>query len=318
MSGDFGPRTAVLAAKKAVDAYPSLSIVLIGDLAFSDFSSPHARIKIISAATVVAMDENPAHALRHGRESSMAVALNQVADGLADACVSSGNTGALVALSCHILGVFESVSRPAICKLMPSVKGRAYLLDIGANSVCTALQLQQFALMGAALVPLVSARVGLLNIGTEAGKGPEFIREAAALLMCTEGIEYSGFIEADQLLKAVVDVIVCDGFSGNIALKASEGTARYIAAQVSSSLKTSLWMRLQAVLAWPLLRRWRQQFNPSRYNGAILLGLRGLVIKSHGGADELALFSAITSAYEQVENQVLDSVKMRLETLNRR
>lgn len=305
MSGDFGPRTAMSAALKAVDKYPDLVLTLVGYPAALSGADEHPQINIVSAFSVVSMEDDPAHSLRHKRDSSMAVALQAVSLGEADACVSAGNTGALVALGRYFVKVFAGVSTPAICKSMPSRGRPCFMLDLGANADVEAVKLAQFARMGAVLARahgvLGDPEVALLNVGGEGGKGPELVRDAAGLVEGMPGVVYRGFIEADRLLCGDVDVVVCDGFSGNVALKACEGTARYIAGVASEDLSGSVVARLRAILAWPLLSRWRKKFNPARYNGAILLGLRGVVVKSHGSAGELAFLHAIEVAKAQVQ-----------------
>lgn len=318
MSGDFGPRFAILAAQKSVAAYPNLHVTLVGDVAQLSVFPPHPRIEIFPAETVVAMDESPVAALRHKRNSSMAGALNLLAGRQVSACVSAGNTGALVALGRHIVGTFANISLPAICKSLPSVGSPCLMLDLGASTSLTAEQLLKLALMGSALhssrygVSEDGPRVALLNIGSEQGKGLPHIGVAAELFTACDDINYSGFVEADGLFFSKADVVVCEGFSGNIALKACEGTARYISVTAKNTMRESLLDRLMAVLAYPLLRRWRERFDPSCYNGATLLGLRGIVVKSHGGANVEAFCSAIRVAVEQVECDAIAFVERQL------
>lgn len=322
MSGDFGPRSAMLAAQKSLLARPNLHLTLVGDVSILSLYPSHSRIQLIPASSVVAMDDKPAYALRHCRNSSMAIALQQVANKQAAACVSAGNTGAMVALACHLLKRLPGISRPAICKLLPSVSKPSLILDLGATTQATPEQLLQFAALGSAFYQAVFARtrpdvrVALLNIGAESTKGLEHIRAAAKLLSGSEGFDYQGYVEADQLFEGVAEVIVCDGFAGNIALKACEGTARYILAVANRTMRESLWARLQAVFALPLLSRWRHCFAPDSYNGASLLGLRGIVVKSHGGAGVDAMCSAIEVAYEQVECKLLEKIENQLLVIN--
>ena len=322
MSGDFGPRSAMLAAQKTLLARPTLWLTLVGDLSILSQLPSHSRIRLVSTTSVVAMDDTPAFALRHGRNSSMAIALQQVANNKAAACVSAGNTGAMVALACHLLKRLPGISRPALCKLLPSTYKPSLMLDLGANTQATPEQLLQFAAMGSAYYQALFAkargdvRVALLNIGTEAIKGLESIRSAAELLSASDEINYRGYVEADQLFEGAAEVIVCDGFTGNIALKACEGTSRYILAVANRTMRESFGARLQAFFALPLLARWRHCFAPDSYNGACLLGLRGVVVKSHGDAGVDAMCSAIDVAYEQVQCQLLSKIENQLLAMN--
>ncbi len=308
MSGDLGPRVAISASQKFLHLYPDVELILVGDqnqLARWPVKSP--QISIVHAPDVVAMEDDPLSALRHKKNSSMWLALDQLRSDRADACVSAGNTGALLAMAKYQIKTWEGVERPAICKSMPVVKGQTFLLDLGANIDVGPEILQGFALMGSALAKAsgcAKPRVALLNIGTEAHKGTEVLQQAQALLQNRAELNYVGFIEADSIFSGKVDVIVCDGFHGNIALKSSEGVARFIAQQVSMEFSQHLFSRVMAFLAWPILKRLRTQLNPARYNGASLLGLKKTVIKSHGGANESAFVQALAVARDQVIQQV--------------
>lgn len=318
MSGDFGPRSAMLAAQKALAGRECLYLTVVGDLSVLSQFPVHPRLTIISSDECVSMSDSPAFALRHRRDSSMAECLKQVAAGRVSACVSAGNTGALVALGCHFLKCLPGISRPAICKFMPSQARRTLMLDLGANTQASPEQLLQFAIMGAALCQVQlgvegdGVRVALLNIGVEQGKGPASLGLAAELFEACDAFRYVGFAESDQIFGAVADVVVCDGYAGNIALKACEGTAKHIAQVVEGAAGESLLARFQALLALPLLSRLRHKFAPENYNGANLLGLRGVVVKSHGGADVAGILCAINEACDQIEGQVLEKVEARL------
>ncbi len=306
MSGDFGPRIAILAAMEFARTFPDVQLLLFGERVLMEReirTSVPSNIQLIDTQSVIAMDADPRQALRQGDSSSMWQTLLAVADDRADACVSAGNTGALMLLSRRVVGVLPGGEVPAICKAMPVQSSVTLMLDLGANVYCSSEQLLQFARMGAVLARasgVSQPKAALLNIGTEAGKGTAVIRDAAKLLAQVDDFEYVGFIEADAIYNGEVNVIVCDGFSGNIALKASEGVARLIASRIKESFATGFG-RLMAPLMWPLIKRWRAELNPDVYNGAILAGLAGTVIKSHGGASVPATVNALQLAYEQAK-----------------
>ena len=320
MGGDFGPRVTVPAVQAALSRHRELQVVLCGNgpqlLPLLDRfpSGLRQRIRLIHASQVVAMDELPASALRHKRDSSMRLALAEVASGV-PGCVSAGNTGALVALGRHLLGTLPGVARPAICSRLPTRLGYSYLLDSGANIDTSSEQLWQFALMGRALCAALDGerqpRLALLNIGSEPTKGDARVRSAHERMAVTPGLNYTGFIEADAMFRGGADVVVCDGFAGNVALKAAEGSAALVSFLVRRELGSSLWARWLGLLALPALRRIRAVVDPEQYNGACLLGLRGLVVKSHGGAGaagfsqalELALNAATTGMAARVESE---------------
>jgi glycerol-3-phosphate acyltransferase PlsX len=264
------------------------------------------------------MDESPAQALRFKRDSSMRVAINLVRQGKVDACVSAGNTGALMAIARFVLKTLPGIDRPAICTTLPSRYGHTYMLDLGANVDSKAEHLLQFAVMGSVLAAAVdsseSPRVGLLNIGEEDIKGNEQVRDAAALLAASE-LNYIGFVEGEGIFLDDVDVVVCDGFVGNVALKTTEGVAQLISQFMKAEFKKSLLTRVAGLAALPVLRAFSRRIDPRRYNGASLLGLQGIVIKSHGGADALAFANAINIAALEVEKSVPQRISKHLAAL---
>lgn len=323
MGGDFGPRVTVPAAIDALRRHPSLRILLVGrqeqiDPILSRYGQIETdRITPVHAESVVAMDEKPALALRRRRDSSMYLALQAVADGQADACVSAGNTGALMVLGRGILQTLPGIDRPAITSAVPTVNGHCYMLDLGANVDCTASHLQQFAIMGSVMVRAVEGiarpRVGLLNIGAEEIKGNEQVRLASRLLAEQGDLNYIGFVEGDGVFQGQADLVVCDGFAGNIALKSSEGLARLISHKLRHSFDLNLYRRLLALLARPVLRELQEQLDPGRRNGASLLGLQGIVVKSHGGADRGCFGHALDQAVSEAQMNVPERISEQLE-----
>ena len=319
MGGDFGPRVTIPAAVQVAQAFPDLTLVLVGDQALlqqqltslniSSDSGPLAdKLRILHAEDTVGMNDKPAQVLRRKQQSSMWKAVELVRDGSVDACVSAGNTGALVALGKFLLKTFPGIDRPAICKPIPRGNGHSYMLDLGANVSCSSEQLLQFAVMGTVLASAVDGvdrpTVGLLNIGEEAIKGNEQVKLAASLLDEHDQLNYVGYVEGDGIYSGAADVIVCDGFAGNVALKASEGVARLLAGTLSETFKGTWYSRLVGMIARPLLLKWHEQFDPGRYNGASFLGLQGTLIKSHGGADSNSFACALTMAKDQVDKQI--------------
>lgn len=310
MSGDLGPRVAIWAAEKFVAEKRNCDIWLFGDEGqlksiYKNSRDPYHQINIVHCTEKVSMDDNPLHVIRHKKSSSMYQSLLVLARGEVDAAVSAGNTGALLVMSKHLIETISGIERPAICKSMPVREGQTFMLDLGANINCTPEQLHQFALMASILVDPEKnadqlARVGLLNIGTEHAKGTELLQAAQELFMQEIRFSYAGFIEANQIFSGDLDVIACDGFHGNIALKASEGTARFIGEKIQSAFQGNFLRKLSLLLLWPILRTLRQSLDPAVYNGAILLGLKKPVIKSHGDADKKAFLQAIRVAHEQV------------------
>jgi len=308
MGGDLGLHTILPASIAALAKKSSLFLYLCGNKSailsyFEHKKTSHKilqRIEVIDALSIVEMDAKPSFAVRHRRDSSMFIALSLVRDKKAQACVSAGNTGALMAMSCLLLKTIEGISRPAIVASLPTLKGSCTVLDLGANINCKAHHLYQFAIMGSALASAVygidKPKVGLLNIGSEINKGLEPVIEAGEMLSGHEDVNYRGFIEADDVYVGKIDVIVCDGFAGNILLKTSEGLAKFINFKVAKNLKTSVFRRMLTWLAAPVLLEIREQLNPARRNGAVLLGLRSVVVKSHGGANRQGFESAIDQA----------------------
>ena len=313
MSGDHGHIVAVKAARLALQAHPELNLVLVGDEAQLRASlaanrlADEKRITLQHAAEVVAMDELPSKALRNKKDSSMRVAINLVKEGRAQACVSAGNTGALMATARFVLKMLPGIDRPAIITAIPSVDGHTYMLDLGANAECSAEQLCQFAVMGSALVTAVNGierpRVGLLNIGEEEIKGNDVIRQAAAQIAAA-GLNYVGFIEGDHVFLDPVDVVVCDGFVGNVALKTGEGVAKLIGKFLKEEFSASFLHKLAALAAYPALKNLGKRIDPRNYNGASFLGINGIVIKSHGSADALGFANAIRVGLEEVKKNV--------------
>ncbi len=325
MGGDHGTVVTVPAALKALERHPELSVLLVGredevqaelkragrPLAHSD------RVTVRHASQVVGMDEPAAQALRGKKDSSMRRAIDLVRDGAADACVSAGNTGALMATARFVLKTLPGVDRPAICTELPSVRGSTWMLDLGANVDCTAENLFQFAVMGHELVVAVEGRpnpsVGLLNIGSEDMKGNDQVREAARLLAASS-LNYVGFVEGDDIYLGKADIVVCDGFVGNVALKTSEGVARMISHFLRQELGRNVLTKLVALAAMPVLKRLRQRTDPRVYNGASLLGLQKIVVKSHGGADAFAFGRAIDVATIEVAKDVSSRIGAQVGT----
>lgn len=318
MSGDHGIAVTVPAARRALAAHPDLHLILVGQpdaltQALGSFGPDRARVRIEAASEVVGMDEEPARALRNKKDSSMRVALNLVKRGDAQACVSAGNTGALMATARFVLKTLPGVDRPAIVAEMPSRKGHTLMLDMGANAECTPSQLYQFAVMGTVLAQVVSGaarpRVGLLNIGAEDIKGTASVKMAAGLLEVSE-LNYIGYVEGTDIFGGDVDVIVCDGFAGNVALKTAEGIARMLADYLREEYTRGPLSKLAALASLGVLRRFRRRVDPARYNGASLLGLNGIVIKSHGGADEAGLANAIGIAQLECRKNIVEKLRV--------
>lgn len=321
MGGDHGVSVVVPAAVDFLSRDRDVDLVLVGDeeairreLGEKDLG---ARLTIRHASQTVGMDELPSKALRNKKDSSMRVAIDLVKEGTAGGCVSAGNTGALMATARFVLKMLPHVDRPAIITALPSMDGHTWMLDLGANVDCSAEHLFQFAVMGSQLVTslddeIPAPRIGLLNIGQEEIKGNEQVKRAHDLLTKAD-INYVGYVEGDDVFMGGVDVVVCDGFVGNVALKSSEGVAKMIAHFMRQGFKRNLLTRLAGLAALPVLRRFRQSIDPRRYNGASLLGLRGVVIKSHGGADVLAYENAIRIAKRAVETNVSARISERVE-----
>jgi glycerol-3-phosphate acyltransferase PlsX len=322
MGGDHGPHVTIPAALKALEADNELNIVLVGlsDAIEAELKAQKARtsprLRIHHASEVVTMDESPQSALKNKKDSSMRVAINLVKSGEANACVSAGNTGALMATARFVLKTLPGIDRPAIAGVFPSQKGMTYILDLGANADCTAEQLLQFAVMGSMLVSCVehieNPTVGLLNIGTEDIKGNEVVKQAGELLRASH-LNFHGNVEGNDIFKGTTDVVVCDGFVGNVALKASEGLAQMMGRFLTQEFKRNWLTKLMAIACMPVLRAFKRRLDPRRYNGASFLGLRGIVVKSHGGADSFSFLHAIHTAVEESRNGVLRRITEQLE-----
>jgi glycerol-3-phosphate acyltransferase PlsX len=325
MGGDHGPSVIVPAVGLALQRHSHLHVVLVGQndvLAplVKKYQLPLDRVTLHPASQVVDMDELPSLALRHKKDSSMRVAINLVKDQTVQACVSAGNTGALVATSKFVLHTFPSIDRPAIISAMPTISGgHIHMLDLGANIDSTARQLFQFAVMGSVLTEAVEniprPRIGLLNVGQEAFKGNAQVKEAAQLLAATKEINYVGFVEGDDIYKGVVDVVVCDGFAGNIALKASEGIAKLISGRIKEEFNRGIFSKLCGLIALPVMHRIKHRLDPAQYNGASLLGLQGTVIKSHGGANVKGFAQAIEEAVIEARKNVPHRIGEKIEQL---
>ena len=311
--GDHGVSVTVPAALSALSKYPFLRLILVGKAeVLEPLVARHQarygdRLTVQHASEEVSMHELPSQALRGKKDSSMRVAIDLVKEGRADACVSAGNTGALMATARFVLKTVAGIDRPAICALIPSHGGHTHMLDLGANADCTPEQLFQFGVMGSALASAVYSipqpRVGLLNIGEEEIKGNEKVKEAARLLGASH-LNYIGFVEGDDIFSKDVDVVVTDGFVGNVSLKTMEGLAKMISQIIREEFKRTAFTRFLAFTALPVLHAIRRRLDPRNYNGASLLGLRGVVVKSHGGSDMVGFASAIRIAILEVQNQV--------------
>ena len=324
MGGDHGPQVTVPAALDFVRKHADVMVVLVGqeEVVRQYLSSTDTpRVSLRHASQVVAMDEAPALAIRNKKDSSMRVAIDLVKHGEADACVSAGNTGALMAISRFVLKTLPGIDRPAICGVLPTSKGHVHMLDLGANVDCTPEHLLQFAIMGASLVASLEHNdgeeptVGLLNIGEEDIKGNDVVKRAAELLR-NSGLNFVGNIEGDGVYKGEAEVSVCDGFVGNVALKASEGLAQMLAGFLKQEFKRNLLTKLIALLALPVLNNFKKHVDHRRYNGATLLGLRGIVVKSHGSADVFSFGNALARAADEARSGVLARISARVALLH--
>ncbi|MBT6477576.1 MAG: phosphate acyltransferase PlsX [Gammaproteobacteria bacterium] len=321
MGGDFGLAVTVPASVQALTKNPDLQLILVGDQSKIEQALAGAdkallkRVQIQHASQQVEMDESPSNALRKKKDSSMRVALNRVKQGDAGACVSAGNTGALMATSRFVLKMLPGIDRPAICGMLPTERGTSYMLDLGANIDATPESLFQFAVMGAEFVSAVARiqtpTIGLLNIGEEEIKGNEMVKQAAELLSRSD-LNYHGFVEGDDIYKGTVDVVVSDGFVGNIALKASEGLAHMVSHFIRTEFKRTLFTKIAGLIAMPVLNAFRGRIDPRNYNGASLLGLKGIVVKSHGGTDITGFQNAIHVAVAEVEHAVPQKIEAHL------
>jgi len=323
MGGDVGPAVTMPACESFLTGHPQARLLLVGRTdALRDWPGlkDHERCTIVAASEVVEMSDPIEVALRRKKDSSMRVAIQQVKEGHAQAAVSAGNTGALMAIARYLLKTLDGIERPAIATRMPNARGGATtVLDLGANVDCTAEHLLQFAVMGSALVAAATGRddpsVGLLNIGEEVIKGNEVIKQAGQLLRqaaAAGDLNFHGNVEGNDIFKGTTDIVVCDGFVGNVALKASEGVASMIAGFIREEFTRSVWRKLAAAVALPVLNAIRQRADHRLYNGAALLGLQGLVFKSHGSADAFAFEQALARAYDAASRGLLDNVRQRI------
>ncbi len=324
MGGDFGPHLIVPACIASLVEFPSLHLVLVGQApVLEELIALHpgvdrARLRVEHASEVIGMDERPTHALRGKPDASMRVMLELVRSGRAKACVSAGNTGALMALSLYVLKPLPGIERPAMVTAVPTARGVCHLLDLGANVDCSAEQLYQFAVMGSVAAEaqgVVRPRVALLNVGTENIKGNQQVKLAASLLQQAQGLNYIGFVEGDGLYRGEADVVVCDGFVGNILLKSSEGLVSMISERIEALFNEGFVSRLAGAVALPLLKRLRGELAPARHNGASFLGLQGIVVKSHGAASCEGFQSAIRRAVIEVRENLPQRLHGRLEDL---
>lgn len=314
MGGDHGPHVTVPAALALLNKDPDINIVLVGlaDAIQAELKIRKAqtgpRLRVHHASEVITMDDAPALALRNKKDSSMRVAINLVKSGEAHACVSAGNTGALMAISRFVLKMLPGIDRPAIATVLPSLRGQTYVLDLGANVDCSATDLLQFGVMGAMLASAVdnnpSPSIGLLNIGEEEIKGNEVVKQAGDLLRASH-LNFYGNVEGDDIYNGTTDVVVCDGFVGNAVLKTSEGLAKMLGTFLREEFKRNLFTRIAGIFSLPVINAFKKRVDPRSYNGASLLGLRGIVIKSHGSADSYAFGCAITRAVSEVRAGVL-------------
>jgi glycerol-3-phosphate acyltransferase PlsX len=317
MGGDYGPDVTIPAIASVLKNHPEVQFKVVGDLATMNTLLEtnnllnDKRISLIHAPQVVEMNEKPSSALRGKKNSSMRLAIDQVKHGSSHACVSAGNTGALMAISKFVLKTLPGITRPAICSAMPGRVGTTHVLDLGANVDCKAEELLQFAVMGAVLAEAIdncrSPKVALLNIGQEEIKGNESVKKASVLLEGSS-LNYVGFAEANELFSGNYDVIVCDGFVGNVALKASEGVALMLQSMAIEEFSSSWLKKIGAIAAAPGLSALKRRADPGRYNGASLLGLKGIVVKSHGGADSFAFSRAIEVALVEVKQEIPDKI----------
>ena len=321
MGGDHGPSVTIPASINALSKYDQLHIILVGDkeliqIELQKNKYTNTRLSIQHASEVVEMDESPQSALKNKKDSSMRVAINLIKEEKAQACVSAGNTGALMATARYVLKMLPGIDRPAIASSLPSQKGTTYMLDLGANTDCTAENLLQFAVMGAMLVSSVTGNpkpsVGLLNIGSEDMKGNEVVRQAGELLRRSH-LNFYGNVEGNDIFKGTTDIVVCDGFVGNVALKTAEGIAQLMGRFLTQEFKRNWITKSMAFVSLLVLNRFKKRLDPRRYNGASFLGLKGIVVKSHGGADSYSFFYAIRTAIEESKNNVLENIQKQLE-----
>lgn len=322
MGGDFGVAVVAKAAVDYLAEHQNISLILVGDqqAIISELNKlniqPYERLKVHHASQKVEMDEPPTQALRGKKDSSMRVSINLVKEGRADAAVSAGNTGALMATARYVLKTLPGIDRPAITSLMPNMQGTTYMLDLGANVGCNSQHLLQFAVMGTVLASAVdeieSPKVGLLNVGEEEIKGNEQVKEAHEVLR-QSNLNYIGYVEGDDIYCGEVQVVVCDGFVGNVSLKTSEGVAKIVAHYAKEEFTKNIFTKLCGFFALPVLKAFKKRIDPRRYNGASLLGLRGVVVKSHGGADAFSFKQAIGIAHVEASQQVPKKIESHIQ-----
>jgi glycerol-3-phosphate acyltransferase PlsX len=319
MGGDHGPRVTLAACQRFLIKHPDARLLLVGlPEAFSGWQEP--RGKVVHASEEVGMDDSLEIALRRKKDSSMRIAIEQVRQGAAQAAISAGNTGALMAIARYVLKTMQGIDRPAIAGQMPNFKGGSTtMLDLGANVDCSPEDLLQFAVMGSALVSVLQGNenptVGLLNVGEEVIKGNDVIKKTGELLRSAGlagELNFYGNVEGNDIFKGTVDIVICDGFVGNVALKASEGLATMVSGFLTAEFTRNIFTKFVAFLAYPILSAFKSRVDHRRYNGAALLGLRGLVFKSHGSADAFAFEAALNRAYDASRHQLLDRVQARI------
>ena len=325
MGGDHGPPVTVPACIDFLEAHPEAQLLVVGlaeplekEIA-RHRGAPGARLTIVPASQIVGMDEDVRSAIRTKKDSSMRRAIDLVKEGRAHACVSAGNTGALMGTAKFVLKTLPGIDRPAICAVLPTRVGQVYVLDLGANADCTPEHLLQFAIMGSTLVKAVEGKenpsVGLLNIGSEEIKGNEVVKKAGELLRGSP-VNFHGNVEGDDIYKGTTDVVVCDGFVGNVALKTSEGLAKMLGDFLKEEFTRTWSTQVLALFAYPVIRRFRRRVDSRRYNGAALLGRRGLVVKSHGSADRLAFATALARAHSEASHGLLERIGEEIARLN--
>ena len=315
MSGENDPDASILGALDLLSSREDIKLILVGDSESIQNKITNAdqnRIEIIHTDEIIEMDDSPLDALRKKKNSSMRVAIDLVRDKKAQACISSGNTGALLAISKNSLKTIPTIDRPALMTSIPTKIGFVYILDLGANTLCSAEQLTQFALMGSTVAKEIKnidkPRVGLLNIGQEDIKGNESIRDASLLISKTS-LNYIGFIEPTNIVEDIADVIVTDGFTGNIVIKSMEGTVNLVSDYIREAFGYNFYNKLIGLMAKPVLRRLKTRLDPRHYNGALLLGLNGIVVKSHGGTDSYGFHHALLTAVDEIEKDIVSKLK---------
>ncbi|WP_045835813.1 phosphate acyltransferase PlsX [Hyphomicrobium sp. 99] len=329
MGGDHGPEVVIPGAALSLERQPALSFILYGnqpriEAALAQHAALRAKSRVVHTDHVIAMDEKPSQALRRGKGSSMWLPLEAVKLGQADAAVSAGNTGALMAIAKLVLRPIAGIERPAIAAIWPTIKSECIVLDVGANIGATSGQLADFSLMGAAMARAVfhieRPSVGLLNVGTEEMKGNEDVKAAHALLKSVDALplEYKGFVEGDQIGRGTVDVLVVEGFAGNIALKTAEGTAKQIGAYLRAAMTSSVLSKIGAFLAQGGFRVLKDKMDPRRVNGGTFLGLNGIAVKSHGGTDAFGFASAVDLAYEMADSGLIARLTADIDSFHHR